>query len=69
MTPDKLTPNSMFKVYAKRGYKVNSWEDAEVLRVTQQLHTNVLAYLTPYINGFYDVQLFERSSWTVNKNR
>lgn len=42
----------MFKVYAKRGYRINSWEDAEVLRVTQQLHTNVVAYLTPYINEF-----------------
>ena len=52
MTPDKLTADTMFKVYAKRGYKINSWEDTEVLRITQQLHTNVVAYLTPYINEF-----------------
>ena len=52
MTPDKFTPDTMFKVYAKRGYKVSSWEDSEILRVTQQLHTNVVAYLTPYINEF-----------------
>lgn len=29
-----------------------SYEDTEILRVTQQLHTNVVAYLTPYINEF-----------------
>lgn len=52
MTPDKLTPDTMFKVYAKLGYKISSWEEAEVLRVMQQLHTNVVAYLTPYINEF-----------------
>lgn len=52
MTPDKLTHDTMFKVYAKRGYKISSWEEAEVLRVMQQLQTNVVAYLTPYINEF-----------------
>ena len=52
MTPEKLTPGTMVKVYAKRGYKINSIEDAEVFRVIQQLHSNVVAYLTPYINEF-----------------
>ena len=52
MTPEKLTPGTMVKVYAKRGYKINSIEEAEVFRVIQQLHSNVVAYLTPYINEF-----------------
>lgn len=52
MTPDKLTSDTMTKVYTKRGYKINSWEETEVLRVSQQLHNNVVAYLTPYINEF-----------------
>lgn len=25
-----MTPDTMFKVYAKRGYKISSWEEAEV---------------------------------------
>ncbi|WP_024859147.1 hypothetical protein [Ruminococcus albus] len=50
--PEKLKPDTMFRIYEKRGYKINSWEDADVLRVTQQLHTNSVAYLTPYINEF-----------------
>ena len=63
MTPDKLTPDTMLKVYAKRGYKVNSWEDTEILRVTQQLHTNVVAYLTPYINEF-TIDIIPQSSFS-----
>ena len=51
-SPDIITTELMLKIYAKHGYKLNSLDDAEILRVTQHIHTNSVAYLTPYINEF-----------------
>lgn len=40
------------KMYAAHGYDVRNEDESELLRLTTQLYTNVVSFLTPYINEF-----------------
>ena len=51
-SPSMMKEDTLRKIYARHGYKVDSIEDAEALRIKQQLHTNIVSYLTPFINEY-----------------